>query len=51
MGIIWDTEKNNWLTLNRSISFEEIADKILNNDYIEILENRTSVMSRLISRR
>lgn len=41
MDIVWDTEKNNWLTLNRSISFEEIADKILNNDYIEIIENPT----------
>jgi len=41
MDIIWDIEKNNWLALNRSISFEEIADKILNNDYIEILENPT----------
>ena len=41
MDIMWDTEKNNWLTLNRSISFEEIADKILDNDYIQILENPT----------
>ena len=41
MDIIWDKEKNDWLKLNRSISFEEITDKILNNDYIEILENPT----------
>ena len=39
MNIIWDDEKNNWLILNRSISFEEISDKIINKDYIEILEN------------
>ncbi len=39
MDILWDEEKNLWLQLNRNISFEEIADKILNNKYIEILEN------------
>ena len=41
MDIVWDNEKNEWLALNRSITFEEIADKILNNDYIEILEHPT----------
>ncbi len=39
MDILWDEEKNLWLQLNRNISFEEIADKILDNKYIEILEN------------
>ncbi len=39
MNILWDEEKNLWLQLNRNISFEEIADKILNKEYIEILEN------------
>jgi len=42
MNIIWDSEKNDWLILNRGISFEEIADKILNEDYLEILENPTN---------
>ena len=41
MDIIWDEEKNLWLKLNRNTSFEEIADKILNKQYIEILENPT----------
>ena len=39
MDITWDQNKNEWLILNRGISFEEISDKILNGDYIEILEN------------
>ena len=39
MNIIWDQNKNEWLILNRGISFDEISDKILNDDYIEILEN------------
>ena len=39
MEIIWDQKKNEWLSLNRSIIFEEIADKILNDEYIDILEN------------
>ncbi len=39
MNINWDKNKNDWLILNRKISFDEIADKILNDDYIEILDN------------
>jgi uncharacterized DUF497 family protein len=39
MNIIWEQNKNEWLILNRGISFEEISDKILNGEYIEILEN------------
>jgi len=39
MNIQWDKNKNEWLILNRGISFEEITDKILNDDYLEILEN------------
>ncbi len=41
MDIIWDTEKNNWLQVNRSISFEEISGKILDGNYTDILENPT----------
>lgn len=41
MNIVWDINKNEWLILNRGISFEEITDKILNGDYLEILENPT----------
>ncbi len=39
MNIIWEKKKNEWLILNRGISFEEITDKILNDNYIEIMEN------------
>lgn len=39
MEIIWDQKKNEWLSLNRLITFEEIADRILNNEFIDILEN------------
>ncbi|MBI9097520.1 MAG: toxin [Spirochaetaceae bacterium] len=41
MDIIWDEDKNLWLQLNRDTSFEIIADKILNKQYIDILENPT----------
>jgi len=41
MNILWDEEKNIWLQLNRNVSFEEIADKILNKQYLEIMENPT----------
>lgn len=41
MDIIWDKDKNEWLLTNRRISFEEIAEIILNKKYIEILENPT----------
>ena len=39
MDIIWDSEKNKWLMLNRGISFEEITNLILDGKIIEILEN------------
>ena len=41
MNIVWDQNKNEWLILNRGISFEEISDRIVNGDYLEILENPT----------
>jgi uncharacterized DUF497 family protein len=41
MDIIWDKEKNSWLQVNRRISFEEISGKLLNGNYIDILENPT----------
>jgi hypothetical protein len=41
MDIIWDTEKNDWLQVNRSISFEEISGRILEGNSIDILENPT----------
>ena len=41
MEIIWDEVKNETLRLQRGIGFEEIADIILNEDYLDILENPT----------
>ena len=41
MDIIWDDGKNEWLLINRGISFEEIAEIILNKKYLELLENPT----------
>jgi len=41
MDIIWDEGKNEWLLINRGISFEEIAEIILNKKYLELLENPT----------
>jgi len=37
--INWNEEKNKWLMRERGISFQEIADMILRDKYIEILEN------------
>ena len=39
MAIIWDNDKNDWLKLNRNISFEEISERILNQEYEGIVEN------------
>jgi uncharacterized DUF497 family protein len=39
MIIIWNEEKNEWLKINRHISFEEIANKIINNDTIHVTDN------------
>jgi len=39
MNIIWDKEKNDWLLVNRNISFEEISEKIINKEYLDIIEN------------
>jgi hypothetical protein len=37
--IIWDESKNIKLKIERNISFEIIADIILNRNYLDILEN------------
>lgn len=39
MNIIWDKEKNDWLLVNRNISLEEISEKIINKEYLDIIEN------------
>ena len=40
MDIIWDKEKNDMLKLRRNISFEEISEMIINEEYIDIIENK-----------
>jgi uncharacterized DUF497 family protein len=37
--IFWDDEKNSKLIAERNISFDEIAEIILNEEYLDILEN------------
>jgi uncharacterized DUF497 family protein len=39
MDLIWDKDKNDLLKLSRNISFEEISEKIVNEEYIDIIEN------------
>ena len=37
--IYWDDDKNNKLIAERNISFNEISEIILNEEYLNILEN------------
>ena len=37
--IYWDDDKNNKLIAERNISFNEISEIILNEEYLDILEN------------
>lgn len=39
MDIIWDEKKNDWLKENRSISFETIAGMLIEEDFLDIVEN------------
>jgi uncharacterized DUF497 family protein len=39
--IIWDDEKNQKLQSERYISFDEISEIILRNEYLDILENKS----------
>ena len=39
MAIIWDPEKRQKLLAERDIDIQEIADILLTDDYIDILEN------------
>ena len=41
MDIVWDKKRNDWLQVNRPISFEEISGLILDGTYIDIVENPT----------
>ena len=37
--IYWDDEKNNKLITERNVSFDEISEIILREEYLDILEN------------
>ena len=39
MDITWDEKKNEWLKSTRSVSFEHITGMILDEQYIDIVEN------------
>jgi hypothetical protein len=39
--IIWDHDKDLKLKLMRNLSFEEIADIILKNEYVDIIDHPT----------
>jgi len=41
MNIVWDRNKNEWLILNRGICFEKIAEMLLDEEYLDIVENPT----------
>jgi uncharacterized DUF497 family protein len=41
MEIIWEEKKNQTLILERSVSFEEISEKILDNEILDIRKNPT----------
>ncbi len=41
MDIVWNETKNEWLQVNRSISFEEISGLLLEGRYLDIVENPT----------
>lgn len=38
-NIVWDKEKNEKLILERNISFEEISQMIMDDQYMDIIEN------------
>jgi uncharacterized DUF497 family protein len=41
MEIIWDEKKNQTLILERSVSFEEISEKLLDNEILDMRKNPT----------
>ena len=41
MDILWDEAKNTKLKASRGISFEDVAQMILDKQYVAILENPT----------
>ncbi|MFA5929037.1 MAG: toxin [Candidatus Margulisiibacteriota bacterium] len=39
MEIVWDKAKNAILQEKRNVRFEDVAEKIINNDYLALLEH------------
>lgn len=39
MEIVWDKKKNERLIIERGLSFDEVTDIILSEEYLDILEN------------
>jgi uncharacterized DUF497 family protein len=39
MEFTWDEEKNDWLKAERFVSFEEIANELLEGRYLDIVKN------------
>ncbi len=39
----WDNEKNDWLSVNRGISFERVIYRIENNGLLDIIHNPNGV--------
>jgi uncharacterized DUF497 family protein len=39
MDFVWDEEKNDWLKAERLVSFEEIAEEILEGRYLDIVKH------------
>lgn len=42
MRIIWDVDKNEWLKIQRDISFEVVCEKIISGDILEVLATNPS---------
>ena len=39
MNLVWDEDKSNKLKAERGISLEEVAEMILNKEYVDILKH------------
>ncbi|NCN82346.1 MAG: toxin [Candidatus Pacebacteria bacterium] len=44
----WDEEKNQWLKVNRSISFEEVLIAMDNGQVLDIIENKNYPNQRML---
>lgn len=44
----WDEEKNQWLKVNRSVSFEEVLIAMDNGQVLDIIENKNYPKQRML---